>query len=315
MQNHTSRNQHRHRHGLMNNRTKYLLVSLSVIGIGLVGDQGYRRFVEAPAARNQRELSRLQTQIAKATDVITSSVAAADELLALENCSLPYDQELARARYQDWLLSLVQQVGLKQASVDSSSPLAITIKDRITRKPKEIYKRYSFSLHGRGSLSQVTQLLYEFYRGGHLHKIRTLILNPLAGGTQLDLTMNVEAIGLMSCHREDGLSTARVNRLAFDSREDYQDIVRRNFFSREIGSSLTRVVLTAVTFDKTGRPEAWFSIGANQPTKKMHRGESMNVFAHTIEVVDIHPYMVLIEVDGSVVRVRLGGSVQAGTAT
>ncbi len=298
----------------MNTRTKYLLAATAIVGVGMVGDRGYRRFVDEPATKHERELSKLQQQISEATDLITESAAASDQLLALENCSLPYNKELARARYQDWLLTLVQHVDLQQASVDSGPPTPVTIKDRDTGKPKEIYKRYSFSLRGRGSLKQVTQLLYEFYQGGHLHKIRMLSMNPRTGGKQVNVTMNVEAIGLTRCEREDELSTARVKRQAFDSMDDYQSIARRNFFSREIGSALARVVLTAVTFSKTGLPEAWFSVGTGEPTWKIHRGEVLNIAAHTIEVIDIHAEKVLIMVDGTVVHLPLGKSVQEATA-
>ena len=166
----------------MNTRTKFLLAALTVVGVGVLGDQGYRRLVEEPAQKREREASLLDKKIKDAEDTIFTSAAAADALLALEQLSLPYDEELARAHYQNWLLKLVEEVDLKQPSVDAGTPIAVFIKDRSTGKPKEIFKRYSFSLRGRGSLRQVTRLLYEFYQGGHLHKIRTMALNPVAGG-------------------------------------------------------------------------------------------------------------------------------------
>ncbi|HJN08911.1 MAG: hypothetical protein QGG09_21285 [Pirellulaceae bacterium] len=293
----------------MNTRTKFLLGALAVVGVGVFGDQGYRRLVEEPAQKREREASKLDKQIKEAEDTIFRSAAAADELLALEQYSLPYDEELARAHYQDWLLTLVEKVDLQQGSVDAGTPVAVSIKDRNTRKPKEVFKRYLFSLRGRGTLRQVTRLLYEFYQGGHLHKIRTMALNPIAGGKQLDVTMGIEALGLTRCEREGELSTAKANRLAFDNLESYETIVRRNLFSQEGVSALRDVMLTAITFDRSGTPGAWFSAGSNAQTYVVHRGESLGITSHHVEVIDIQPQLVLIEVDGDVLRLSLGKTI------
>ena len=72
----------------------------------------------------------------------------------LERISLPYDSELARAAYQDWILDLVQQAKLTNASVDASQPSSVKIKDRDTRKPKEIFLRYTFSFEHVGVCSK-----------------------------------------------------------------------------------------------------------------------------------------------------------------
>ena len=111
-----------------------------------------------------------------------------------------------------------------------------------------------------------------------------------------------------TCARESELSAKQANRLAFKEIDDYQDIVRRNIFSREIGSTLKLVKLTSVTFDKSGVPEAWFKVGAEQSTKKLSRGESLVVSVHQIEVIDIQPKPVLVDVDGTVVLVPIGKS-------
>jgi hypothetical protein len=293
----------------MNSRTKLLLATLAVVGVGVFGDQGYRRFVEGPEKERERESSSLQKQIEAAEETIFTAASAADELMALEHYSLPYDEELARSRYQDWLLALVEGADLQQPSVDAGTPVAVSIKDRGTREQKEIFKRYSFSLRGRGTLQQVTQLMYEFYQGGHLHKIRTLALNPVAGGKQLDVTMGIEALGLTRCEREGELSTATANRLAFDKLDAYQTIVRRNVFSQEGAGVLRNVMLTAVTFDRSGTPGAWFSAGGDAQTQVVHRGESLEIPSHQVEVLDIQPRSVLIEVDGEVIQLALGKTI------
>lgn len=294
---------------MMNNRSKFLLVALAVVGVGVFGDQGYRRFVEQPARKREREAAQIDKQIKQAEDAVFTSVRAADQLLALEQYSLPYDQELARARYQDWLLALVAKVGLRQPTVDAGMPAAVSIKDRDTRKPKEIFKRYSFSLRGQGTLEQVTRLLYEFHQAGHLHKVRSLALNPVAGGKQLDVTMAIEALGLSRCEREGELSTATAQRLAYNDPEAYQTIVRRNLFSQEGADVLRNVMLTAVTFNSTGTPGAWLSTGSETQTQVVHRGELLEIPSHEVRVIDIQSQLVLLEVNGEVVRLALGKTI------
>ena len=293
----------------MNARTRFLLLGLAVVATGVMADQGYRQFVEQPAQNLAREANRLDKQIKEAEDVIFNSAGSTDELMALEQYSLPYDSELARSLYQDWLLSLVAEVDLQQPSVDAATPVAVSIKDRDTRKSKEVFKRYSFALRGRGSLDQVTQLLYRFYGGGHLHKIRTLALNPVSGGRLLDVNLGIEALGLARCEREDSLSQAKSNRLAFDDLAAYQSIVRRNLFSSEGAVALQQVMLTAVTFDGQGNPGAWFSQTSDVSTQVARRGGRLTIPSHLVQVIDIQPRLVLLDVDGEVRQVSLGETI------
>ena len=298
----------------MNTRTKLLLAALAVVGVAVFGDRGYRQLVEEPARQREKQIERLDRQISEAEDEIVKSVRAADQLAAFEAWSLPYDDELARARYQDWLLSLVEQVKLQQPSVDSGASVPVAIKDPTTRKSKEAYRRYSFSLRGRGSLEQTTELLYRFYQGGHLHKIRSISLNPTAGGRLLEISLNIEAIGLGRTDREDSLSTITAERLASAERSSYHLISRRNFFSQEGDASLGQVVLSAVTTDRKGISEAWFATGDGQRPQVLRRGDSLAIPAHQIRVVEIQGQSVLLDVDGTSVPVPLGKSIQASLA-
>ena len=293
----------------MNSRTKYLLLALAAVGVAIFADRGYRRFIVAPADAHEKLASRLADQIKDAEDTVFRNANVIDQLLALEQYSLPYDKELARARYQDWLLALVKKTKLQQPSVDSNPPTTISIRVRGTSRRREVYQRYVFSVRGRGTLGQVTQLLFAFYQGGHLHKIRSLSLNPVSGGKQLDVTMSIEAIGLARCERESELSTLQGHRLAKADLREYQAIVRRNIFSQEGGAVLRNTKLTAVTVDRNGKKGAWFSLGDKTQTQVAHRGDVLQLANHQVVVIDIQTKVVVIEVDGTVLRLPLGKSI------
>lgn len=298
----------------MNTRTRLLMIAMGIVGALWGVDTGYRNLIEGPAGKRDQELDKLDQQLGEARDQIVETADAPDQLLALERLSLPYDPELARAGYQDWLLALVQQSELAGASVDAGQPTAVKIKDRDTGKPKEVYLRYVFSLRGRGSLQQITDFLYHFYQGGHLHKITSLSLNPVSGGRLIDVTASVEAIGLTRCERKGELSREIVSRLASDDFADYQSIARRNLFARHGDETLAKTVLTAITVGVDGKPEAWISTGVGR-TAVLARGEVLEVDAHAIEVVDVLEGQALLDVDGRVVAVKAGQSVQQAEET
>lgn len=292
----------------MNQRTKLLLIAMGIVATLWFGDMGYRNLVEGPAEARKRDLNRVEKSLNDAKQSVIDTAGAVDDLELLERISLPYDPELARAAYQDWLLDLVQKSKLTGANVDASQPSSVKIKDRDTRKPKEIFLSYTFSLRARGSLQQVGRFLYDFYQGGHLHKINTISFSPVGGGREVDFTATIEALGLNRCERKGDLSTERFQRLASSEFGDYQLIARRNLFARHGDATLGKVVLTAVTISD-GASQAWFKDDQGD-TKILGRGESLEIAAHTIELVDIVGESVLLDVDGRVLTIKAGQSVQ-----
>ncbi len=293
----------------MNQSTRLLLIAMSAVGVLWAGDVGYRNLIEQPAKDRAEKIEQLDTQINKARETIFESAGATERLDELERLSLPHDPELARARYQDWLLDLVQSVELNGASVDAGKPAAVAIKDRDTRKPKEIFLRFSFSLRGRGTLQQISRFLHYFYQAGHLHKIASITMNPVSGGRLIDFSANIEAVGLSRCERKGELSGESVQRLASANFADYQSISRRNLFARFGDDTLSKIVLSAITIASNGTAQAWFAIG-DGPTQVLQRGEKLEVTAHSIEVVDIIAGQVLLDVNGRVVTLRAGESIE-----
>ena len=292
----------------MNRRTKFLLMAMSAVATLWLGDLGYRNLIEGPATDRERELSRVEKSLNETKETIAQTANAMDQLELLERISLPFDPELARAAYQDWLLDLVQQAELTNASVDASQPSSVKIKDRDTRKPKEIFLRYTFSLRARGSLQQVSRFLFEFYQGGHLHKISSIAFNPLGGGSQIDFSASIEALGLNRCQRESELSSETFRRLDSPDFSKYQTIARRNLFARHGDSTLSKVILSAITINDGG-VSVWFKDHQGE-TKRLARGESMEVAAHHLELIDLVGEKVLVVLDGQPVMLRTGQSLQ-----
>ena len=259
-------------------RNRWLLAALGAVVLFFAVDTGYRKFWEEPRQANERLKEQLEKRINTAQSELKKAKTVTEQLEQLELKSLPWDAEMARARYQDWLLQLAKDAKLVGTSVDSGDPVAVTQSSRKSKKAIEIYKRFSFSVRGRGDLGQVTKFLYDFYRAGHLHRIRSMSLNPVGQGQEVDFNAAIDAIALPNADREAELTTLVSEDLALQNARDYQFISRRNFFGR--GGTQTawkEISLTAVTSDVRGVGEAWFKVAQEQDVRILQIGQSLTL--------------------------------------
>ena len=286
----------------MNKRTIYLLAGAGIIGLFYFGDLGYQAYVEEPIKKLNKKAESIRKSGDKAQSQIDRHPSVLKALESYEKMSLPYTADVTRTAYQDWLLALVKSNGFTGTSIEAGKPLPITIKrrNRKANQPerKVVLNRFPYSLRFRGSLQQFVKLLHEFYSSGHLHKIKSISLNPSSGGSILDISLSVEALSMRRTERESELSNAKVNRLAKDLKEDYLGIARRNIFSRTGDKSLNNIQLTGITYGKLGEPQAWIKLKPEDPAQRFGNDESFEVFAHRIEVIDIQNDLVLLLVDG-----------------
>ncbi len=298
----------------MGRRTIWLLAGAAVVIVLYFGDQGWRRFVDGPARQRERQLSELDQNIKQARDLIARGPEVLEQLEAYARMSLPLDRETTRSNYQNWLLAAVKENGLEGTSVEANLPVSVAIQRRNARtgqpKTKTVLTRYTYSLSCHGSLQQIVQFLYQFYQSGHLHLIRSLSLNPLADGNQVDASMTIEALSLSRTGRETELSEVQVGRLAGDSPEDYFQITRRNIFSRLGDLRLHDVRLTGIAYGKNGEPQAWIQQKPGEPSTLCSNDDILQIGFHTVEVVDIQSISVVLLVDGVAVRVSLGQSLK-----
>ena len=290
-------------------RNRWLLGALGLIVAFYVGDLGYRKLFEEPAQKNERVKELLGKKLKSTQQELVRSAKVVEQLEQLEQKSLPWDAEMARARYQDWLLQLAKDAKLTSTSVDSGEPVAVTKTRRGSKRPIEIYRRFSFSIRGRGDLAQVTKFLYDFYRGGHLHKITSMSLNPVSGGQEVDLSASIEALALPNADREAELTTLVSNELALEDVRDYQFISRRNFFGRGgTQSAWSQIRLTAVTSDVRGKGEAWFKVSDQRDTDMLQVGQALSMPSFDVLVVALDEAGATVSVDGQFYHLTIGQS-------
>jgi len=229
------------------------------------GEWVWQKVVRQPIESRQTKAERLRREIEKRQLELKRTRKAAQELATWQSQSLPSNPEIARSLYQAWLLELVGHVGLDNPGVE--------VREAAGRKGS--YMVIAASIRGRGTLEQVTQLLYEFYRAGHLHQIRSLILTPLKEG-RLEVAAEVEALVLPGADREDRLTTVQSDRLAGQRLEDYRVIAQRDLFGTgSLADPIEHTLLTAVSY-VDGVPEAWFSVRSGQRLVKLSPSEPAN---------------------------------------
>jgi hypothetical protein len=290
----------------MNRRTLMLLLGAVAVGVLWGGDQLFRNGYEIPKGKLETQLEKLDRDLGKAADAEIDAKIKAKELAFLKDHSLPYDPELAKSAYQDWLLNLVKFHGMENATVDASQPKSIVVKGRVRKGDRVVAREFQFGVRAKTDLSHLTAFLYDFYRAGHLHKITNLSLNPVAGGRAIDVSLSIDALSLEATDRESELAKISWNRLADEDLENYLALARRNVFARGISQSIGQVRLTGVTSDRQGIAQAWFSLGPNRPTAIVEAGKQLAVDTQQLPILEIEAERVSIEVGGEPIWLEIG---------
>ncbi|MCA9262260.1 MAG: hypothetical protein KDA60_00365 [Planctomycetales bacterium] len=283
-------------------RTRLLYGTLASL-VGLYGlDAGVRKWYDEPTQQLQTRIDRLHGDIEKADDQLLALRHAPDTLEQFQQRSLPRDLELARSEYQKWLVQLVESAQLSQARVDSTAPVTRRVKGRV------LYHALSFSIRGQAEMTQVTKVLFDFYATGHLHKIRTLSLTPVGNSERLDVAITIEAVTLPGTDRVGELSAVVNEDRVKLQLSDYQQLVRRDLFSRGGGLPGKHWFLTAVTTDAQGVREAWLLDQQRGHTEELQAGDRLPLGPTTAELTRVNSDSIRFRMDGTEWELSIGAS-------
>lgn len=294
----------------MNPRVKWLLVAGAVV-FGLYGlDSLYRSWIEQPHQQVSAELDDLTGKLNSAKSEQLSAQKQGKRLEAYAARALPDDPQLARSLYQQWLLNLVETNELTSASVDAAQPVRVEIRSRTKKgKRQTIGHRINFSLRGQASLSKLAAFLNDFRKAGHLHKIRTIALNPVGNEGRLDADLTIEVLCLSASTNKDQLGQWQIMDESTVAKNTFDDLVRRNLFARGFAKALNEIELKAITSNRDGIAQAWFRIDARGTTKTVTAGNQLPVALHDISVLEVLNNQVLVQVNEEPYWIHLGQSV------
>ncbi len=160
-------------------------------------------------------------ELAKKQARLDATLKSKAKLAQWERRALPANTRDAGRLYQSWLTGLVGRLKLED----------VRIEPREGRVRRGVYTALPFTVHGKGTLDQLTRLLFEFYSAGYLHQIQQFTVTPLKDSGKLDMNIVIEAMSLPSATSTTGLPEEKPLRPLSGKLEEYQKtIVERNLF-------------------------------------------------------------------------------------
>ncbi len=289
-------------------RQKILYGALVLILLLYVGDAGFRRLYEEPlAAAEQRSLA-LQNKRNSLRKEVAEGKRTVKLLNELRKQSLPRELELARSEYQNWVLQLAHKSELRQIGVDATEPA------RRTSKGQVLYHSLQFSLRGRGTMPQITQLLYDFYEAGYLHKIRNLTLSPILGTEQVTISASIEALVLNAAVEKKKLPDGNASQLAFSGVDAYGTIPRRDLFAIGGGGRPgSHIKLTAITTSVRGIKEAWFANLRTGQTMRLGMGDAVPGMPFEPLLAEVNDEFIVLNFEGEIWQLAIGLTIAEST--
>lgn len=292
------------------NRSRVLLLSLlGAILIYFAGEYVYTNYYAIPlkeATDAERDLGEEIQQQKRKIRIAQRRIEKIDEI---NRQSLPSSLQYARASYQEFLLLKMTQSGWQKPNVTVSSP-----------KTTKSIARFTFTVSGKCSTRDLVSFLYEFYSSGHLHKIKQLSMNPVAGGQFLNVGLSIEALALTRSSNKNELGSEVGESLAIENLDGYLPIAIRNVFSSDGDKILRTITISGITSNRRGNKQVWFSYG-NQQTEIVDVGGSFQVGSFEIKVEGVDRERAQIDLNGRKVSVRAGETIadaianDAATAT
>ena len=289
---------------------KWLLIAGGSV-FGLYGaDQLYRGWIEQPRQELTSNIDKLSDDIQKDNQTRFAAQKAAKRLDEYQHRALPADPAIAKSLYQQWLLDMVDRFELASASVDASQPTPIEIKSRTKRgKRVRIGHRIDYSVRGQTTLTKLTAFLDAFRRASHLQKIRSVSLNPLGNDGRLDVNLSIQVLCLDDASSETALSDWTITEDAAEQLAQGDVLVQRNPFAKGFAKALRDMELKAITVNRQGATQAWFSTSARGKIEKVEAGKLIPSPLHEIFVATIESDRVLIRFNDSEHWIKLGESI------
>ena len=179
--------------------------------------------------------------------------------------SLPRNPEIAVTEYRSWLLQSIATHGLQQASLDSGNPARV----------RNLYDRIDFSLRTRGTLSQLTAFLRQFYSTNYVHTIGASSLKSTSDGT-LDISLTVETLVVPVVADDAHLPQHLPAPGELASEDTYRVISQRNLF-RQGASPTAKIKVSAITCDAQRQRQVWLSFLTTSETRILAAGDQFSL--------------------------------------
>ncbi|MDR3109168.1 MAG: hypothetical protein LBU65_05710 [Planctomycetaceae bacterium] len=216
----------------------------------------------------------------------TRAKAVREQLAKYQSQSMPPSEDLATAKYQNWILKLGENAGFSESKVDRGS----------SRLARGVYKSYVFTYSGKATMKQLVTFLEQFRRYDNLQMIRSVTIKP-SRSDRLDLSLTIETLALdsspnktfdmkMTQPEPDAKSIARMA----------DTIVNRKFFTPYTPPQPSRpqqppprppaeppyfdpapYCFVSVTIEKQDKPEVWIDYRTEGQQTRLTIGDKLSI--------------------------------------
>lgn len=205
----------------MTTREKVLSVGVAVAVSFVVGHYGLQSIRKGMEVKSN-EVDRLRSEISRRETLTTNGLLDRLKINAALEGSLASNREKAAADYRSWLITLINDVGLSQSKQTFIGDTT----------EKGVYRKLKFSITGRGTIENLTKLLYQYYSKNYLHRIAQLKITLVPREPyQLEIGFISEVLALDTASPIQPEPTASSHRVTKSITEYNQKIVNRNLFS------------------------------------------------------------------------------------
>lgn len=264
--------------------------------------------------KQRRLRNQLRADIEKLETDIQQKDMIKRRLTELTNQSLPPD---AQSVYQNWLLDTAYEAGLQERRVDTGSVSSM----------KDHYKKYTFTLHGRGTLEQISEFLRVFNKTEYLHLVRRVAPRSIKNSNEMDVSITVEALTLPKSRPSRSLRSMPNEKLSITDteKEMLKEITSRNLFAPyspprpdgpkpetsskqdDFDHSPYCFVIASIV-DKEGKPQVWVNLRTEGKLYKLHEGDMFRLGGVRCFVRKIGEKQVTFEAAGGFYTIKVGKS-------
>src|SRR3954470_18271427 len=304
----------------MNKREQILAIAVLALVVLFAGNYLYGSYTRSMHA-GDIQLQNAQAKLVAAKKRLNDGQRAVRQIQEWQERSLPSDYEKSLSLYKAWLLAKAKDAGLAYSDIKLTP----------TASNSTAYKAFGYQLVANGSLSSLVSMLYEFYRSPQLHQITRLQVSRPPGATQLQVTLDVEALCLRGAVATDKLPEGDSKRLKLASADAYKksmaerDIVTVYTPPRPPAPRAERketpapprfddADLAIFTGTVTGNKglQAWINVRTTGEMLHVEAGDPVKVGALKAEVVSVEPRLLVYKSGHKKFEVRLGESLRKG---
>jgi hypothetical protein len=279
-------------------RQQVLLGALALIAVVRLGDFVLSTMIQGPLRQLRGDNNELRDRVEEQEQLLAEARTAGRKIDEWRKMSLPFDTETARSLYRNWLLNVVRQAKLRNATVDSGSPS--------TRFG--LYRVMPFNVQARGTLREITSALFQLESAALLHRIVNLRITPVARLGQFDMTLSLEGLMLPNTERKS-LPTGKSTLLASAHERDYSVIARDNLFGIGVSHQdpMRLTILSGITW-RNGRATAWITEQITEEVHKLRAGDAFQTTALDGRILEVSDKSVIFESAEQTFRLRIGDS-------